>query len=212
MRIAHVRCRSAADRAPHAGYAQKVRRGDTEDSGDSADSNAQNARFIKAAICAGFYPQVLRADNPPPKYANVAGGAIEVEGPSEHCKVYDRVKGRVFMHPSSVNFTAGKFESGWLVHTEMVETSKVFVRECSMVPVYAMLLFGGEVTVDHEKSALMVDGWARFQASAKVGVLVRELRARLSQLMEYKVRCPESDVTRDPVILAMHELLGSDGF
>lgn len=189
-----------------------MRRGEDVDYDDASDLNAKNARFVKGAICAGFYPQVLRADNPPPKYANIAGGAIEVEGPSALVKVFDRQKGRVFMHPSSVNFSAGKFESGWLVHTEMVETSKVFVRECSMVPVYAMLLFGGEVTVDHEKAALVVDGWARFQASAKVGVLVRELRARLSQLLEFKVRSPETDVTRDPVIVAMHELLGSDGF
>ncbi len=52
--------------------------------------------------------------------------------------------GRVFLHPSSVNFSCGKFESGWLAYSEIVETSKVFVRESSMVPVYAVLLFGGE--------------------------------------------------------------------
>ena len=51
--------------------------------------------------------------------------------------------GRVFLHPSSVNFRCGKFESGWLAYSEIVETSKVFVRESSMVPVYAVLLFGG---------------------------------------------------------------------
>ena len=52
--------------------------------------------------------------------------------------------GRVFLHPSSLNFRCGRFESGWLVFSELVQTSKVFVRESSMVPVYAILLFGGE--------------------------------------------------------------------
>ena len=33
--------------------------------------------------------------------------------------------GRVFLHPSSVNFACGKFESGWLAYSEIVETSKV---------------------------------------------------------------------------------------
>lgn len=51
--------------------------------------------------------------------------------------------GRVFLHPSSLNFTCGKLESGWAVYSEVVETSKVFVRESSMVPIYAILLFGG---------------------------------------------------------------------
>jgi ATP-dependent RNA helicase DHX57 len=49
----------------------------------------------------------------------------------------------VFLHPGSVNFACGKFESGWLAYSEIVETSRVFVRESSMVPVYAVLLFGG---------------------------------------------------------------------
>lgn len=53
--------------------------------------------------------------------------------------------GRVFIHPGSVNFDIGKFESGWLVYTDMVATAKLYVRESSMVPVYALLLFGGKV-------------------------------------------------------------------
>ena len=53
--------------------------------------------------------------------------------------------GRVFIHPGSVNFDIGKFESGWLVYTDMVATAKLYVRESSMVPVYALLLFGGKL-------------------------------------------------------------------
>ena len=55
--------------------------------------------------------------------------------------------GRVFIHPGSVNFDVGKFDSGWLVYTEMVATAKLYVRESSMVPVYALLLFGGGVNL-----------------------------------------------------------------
>lgn len=52
--------------------------------------------------------------------------------------------GRVFIHPGSINFDVGKFESGWVVYTDMVATSKLYVRESSAVPIYALLLFGGE--------------------------------------------------------------------
>ena len=52
--------------------------------------------------------------------------------------------GRAFIHPGSVNFDVGRFDSGWLVYTELVATAKLYVRESSMVPVYALLLFGGK--------------------------------------------------------------------
>ena len=69
-----------------------------------------------------------------------------------HCKlllllllnITDAVTGRVFIHPGSINFDVGKFESGWMVYTDIVETSKLYVRESSAVPIYALLLFGGE--------------------------------------------------------------------
>jgi len=32
--------------------------------------------------------------------------------------------------------------------------------------VYALLLFGGELKVDHEKGRLTMDGWAEFNAPA----------------------------------------------
>ena len=54
-------------------------------------------------------------------YAQVESSAVQV-------KFFERTKGRVFHHPASVNFDCGRFESGWLVYTDMVETSKVRCR------------------------------------------------------------------------------------
>ena len=54
----------------------------------------------------------------------------------------------------------------------MTETSKVYAREVSMVPVYALLLFGGHMTVLHEEGALKLDGWATFRAPARIATLV----------------------------------------
>ena len=42
-----------------------------------------------------------------------------------------------------------------------------------MVPVYALLLFGGRLAVQHEEGTLTLDGWAKFRAPAKIGTLVR---------------------------------------
>ena len=49
----------------------------------------------------------------------------QVESSAVQVKFFERRKGRVFHHPASVNFDCGRFESGWLVYTDMVETSKV---------------------------------------------------------------------------------------
>lgn len=49
---------------------------------------------------------------------------------------------------------------------------QVYVREVSMVPVYALLLFGGAMSVQHEQGCIQLDGWASFQAPAKIAALV----------------------------------------
>lgn len=58
--------------------------------------------------------------------------------------------------------------AGWLVFTQLVETSRPFVREASMVPVYALLAFGGQLEVLHDQGLLLLDGWAKFKAPARV--------------------------------------------
>ena len=76
------------------------------------------------------------------------------------------------MHPSSVLFDVGKYECPWVIYTDMVETSKVFCREASMVPIYSLLLFGGRISIDHEASLIRLDNWATFKAPARIAVLV----------------------------------------
>ena len=176
------------------------------------DEYSGHARVVKAALASGFYPQLLRVQNPAAQFQKVHGGAIETEGSGAKVKIFDRERGRVFIHPSSINFTTGKFESGWLVFSDMMETSKIFIRECSMVPVYAVLLFGGNITVQHEKGMLIVDDWASFKSPARIGVLVRELRVELARLLERKIEDPALEISKSKLIDAMHHLLSTDGF
>lgn len=192
------------------GYAKRVRRNEEVDYNDPHDKNAEDARLVKAALTAGFYPQILRVDNPLPKYTQVSGGAVETDSKGVP-KLLERVKGRVFVHPSSINMHTSKFETGWLVFTEMVETSKVFVRQCSMAPVYSLLLFGGLLQVNHERGEITVDEWVKLRAPAKVGVLVRELRKLLDELLRSKLEDPGKDVSAHPVVRGMLELLRTDG-
>jgi ATP-dependent RNA helicase DHX57 len=176
------------------------------------DQFAGHARVVKAVLCAGLYPQLLRVDAPAAKFQHTSGGAFEVDATAKQLKFFDRERGRVFLHPSSSNFNRGRFESGWLVFSELVQTSKVFVRESSMVPVYSVLLFGGELGVSHGAGVVRVDGWATFRAPARIAVLVRELRAEVAALLGRKVADPGVDLSSSRVVEAMHHLLASDGF
>ena len=77
--------------------------------------------------CTVFSPQAW----PPSyeRYQKVDGGAFEVEPDPSTVKFFDRDRGRTFIHPGSVCFKTGKYDSGFVVYTSMTQTSKLFVRE-----------------------------------------------------------------------------------
>ena len=62
------------------------------------------------------------------------------------------------------------FESPYLLYHEKIKTSRVFIRDCSMVSVYPLVLFGGgQVNVQLQKGEFIVsldDGWIRFAAAS----------------------------------------------
>jgi ATP-dependent RNA helicase DHX57 len=185
--------------------------------GGVADRNAGVGRVVKAALVAGFYPQVVSVRHPETKFVQTAGGTVERESrDGRELKFFCEDVGRVFLHPSSVNASAGKFESPWLVFGERVETARVYVRDCTMVGAYALLLFGGDVEVDHEKGRVTMDGgWAQFSAPARIGVLIREMRAAVDKLLERHIDAPvaegEDDLSSSPVVKAVLELLATEG-
>ena len=178
---------------------------------DEVDVNSNVSRIIKAALVAGLYPKLVRAQHPVAKYAKTLGGAVEKMASGKEMKYYSRDVGRVFLHPTSVNFNVGKYESTWLVYGDRVQTSKVFVRDCTMVGSYPLLLFGGDLDVKHEQGKLVLDEWCEFNAPAKIGVLARELRKKIDQLLTNKVNSPGPISMDNPIVKAMLTLIESEG-
>jgi hypothetical protein len=64
-----------------------------------------------------------------------------------------------------------QYESPWLVYLQMMETSKVFVYDATMVHPYALLLFGGTVGVDHANGLVTVDKWIKFRSPSRIAIL-----------------------------------------
>lgn len=178
---------------------------------------------VQAALAAGLYPHIANIQWPSRKYVESTGGAIPASYKPGDLKYFvygegataDRNvrEGRCFIHPSSVCFSETEFNVPYVVFTEKVQTSKVFLRTCSAIPTYALLLFGGEVQVQHEASTLTVGGpWIRFHASGiKVGILVRRLRLALADLLARKFEDPAMDVAGSRVIDGILKLLRTSG-
>lgn len=179
--------------------------------GEGLKSNNSDARVVRGVVCAALYPNVLRVDTPELKYEQKRGGAVAKETfNSKDIKLRskpDRRNGgrdiplssgeRAFLHPESINFDEGNYGSRWLAFFSKVKTSRVFVRDATMVSPYAILLFGGDIEVRHEQGQLLVDGWMLFKAPARVAVLVRELRRNLDSMLLRKFANPDVDVVED---------------
>ena len=90
----------------------------------------------------------------------------------------------VQIHPCSVNFALPRFESRALVYHEKVQTSQIWLRDCTAVGALPLLLFGGEVARQPTAGTVTIDGWLKLDCAPKVAVLLAELRARLDCLLQ----------------------------
>lgn len=125
-------------------------------------------------------------------------GAMKMQPKAEELRFLTKNDGAVHIHPSSVNFMVTchtwfcsrwfrtvyvkqsgfcfssvqvrHYDSPYLVYHEKVKTSRVFIRDCSMVCVYPMVLFGGgQVNVELQHGEFIIsldDGWIRFTAAS----------------------------------------------
>eukprot|EP00741_Cyanophora_paradoxa_P004167 tig00000786_g4048.t1 len=169
---------------------------------------------VRAVLAAGLYPNVVSVELPetknPARVRGDGGGSMAKDHKAREITHSTKHDGRVHLHPGSVNFASTDFESRWLVFLEKVKTNKVFIRDSSMVSPFALLLFGGPISVDHQRAVVAVDGWIEFHAPARVAVLARELRALVDELLERKLAEPRTDVAASPVVRAITQVLSQE--
>jgi HrpA-like RNA helicase len=179
----------------------------------AASVNANNDNLVKAVIVGGLYPRVARIALPAAQFERLHAGAIQKEHEAREVKFFDSA-GRVFLHPSSVLFSESGWRKGYLAYFSKAETSKVFLRDATEVPMYGLLLFGGQITVNHWAGGLMLgkDGVVKLRAATRIGVLCAQLRRLLDAQLAEKIESPHgaADI-RDDVTQAMMALLARDG-
>ncbi|KAM7367031.1 hypothetical protein PAMP_014956 [Pampus punctatissimus] len=174
-----------------------------EATGPEANLNSDNIRLMSAMLCAALYPNVVQVRAPQGNYKMTSKGAMKMQPKANELRFMTKNDGYVHVHPSSVNYTVRHYNSPYLVYHEKVKTSRVFIRDCSMVSVYPLVLFGGgQVNVELHKGEFVIsldDGWIRFAAAShQVAEMVKELRWELDQLLEDKIRNPSMDLSSCP--------------
>ncbi|XP_046749004.1 putative ATP-dependent RNA helicase DHX57 isoform X1 [Diprion similis] len=165
-----------------------------EITGPAMNSNNENYKLLQGLLCAALYPNVAKVFTPEKSFQLQSAGAVPRQPKPEELK-FKTKDGYVNVHPSSVNFTVGHFSSPYLVFQEKIKTSRIFIREISMVPMLALVLFSGYgIDIELHNGTFILsleDGWIMFSVeSHRVAQLLQRMRVELVKLLEEKMQDP----------------------
>uniref|UniRef100_A0A1A9WLD3 Putative ATP-dependent RNA helicase DHX57 n=1 Tax=Glossina brevipalpis TaxID=37001 RepID=A0A1A9WLD3_9MUSC len=163
--------------------------------GSELNMNGDNNRLLISLLCASLYPNIVKILTPERSFVQTAGGAMPKMSTSKDLRFKTRIDGYVAIHPSSVNAYVGTFHSPFLVYQEKVKTSRIFIRECSMLPLIPLVLFAGsDLKIqlhDGDFLFLLEDGWIIIKShNYEIAEMIRCLRAELLKLLEEKICDP----------------------
>jgi len=127
---------------------------------------------------------------------------------------------RAFLHPSSLLFKECNYSCPYVVFSEQTVQpqnnsqypTRLSLGGCSEASVYALLLFGGGLAVDHHSACISVDGWIQFRGgSTTVVAMLQRLREAIDRLLLRKVEEPHLRIVEDKVARCVVKLITTDG-
>ncbi|KAG6412147.1 hypothetical protein SASPL_124816 [Salvia splendens] len=100
---------------------------------NKSQANAHNqysydVEMICAILCAGLYPNI-----------------VQCKRRGKRTAFYTKEVGKVDIHPGSVNAGIFVFPLPYLVYSEKVKTSSIYIRDSTNISDYALLMFGGNL-------------------------------------------------------------------
>lgn len=137
---------------------------------------------------------------------------------------------RIFIHPSSVNFSNASYNtSNYLLYGEKSianappsgnvkgnasnnnnQQEKIYIKDTCEVTAFALLLFGGALSYDSSKGLLLVDDWIRFACSERIAAIFFRIREEFHRVLQRKMendRMEQYDLSQDPIMNMVKELL-----
>ncbi|KAM3874618.1 ATP-dependent RNA helicase DHX29 [Diretmus argenteus] len=154
----------------------------------------QQMSVLNAVLTAGLYDSVARV------LCTTSVDVLEKVA----CTV-ETPQGRAQVHPSSVNRNLQTH--GWLLYQEKVKYTKIYLRDTTLISPFPMLLFGGEIDVQHRERLITLDGWIHFQAPVRIGVIFKHLRKLMDSLLEKKLENPKMNLEDEKTIQLILELI-----
>ncbi|XP_036164410.1 ATP-dependent RNA helicase DHX29 isoform X1 [Myotis myotis] len=120
----------------------------------------------------------------------------------------ETAQGKAQVHPSSVNRDLQTY--GWLLYQEKVRYARVYLRETTLISPFPVLLFGGDIEVQHRERLLSVDGWIHFQAPVKIAVIFKQLRVLIDSVLRKKLENPKMSLENDKILQIITELIKTE--
>lgn len=156
---------------------------------------SNDLEMVCAILCAGLYPNV-----------------VQCKRRGKRTAFYTKEVGKVDIHPASVNASVHLFPLPYLVYSEKVKTSSIYIRDSTNISDYSLLMFGGNLTPSKRGDGIeMLGGYLHFSASKSVLDLIKKLRVELDKILKRKIEEPHFDVSVEGkgVVAAVVELLHS---
>uniref|UniRef100_A0A8B9FYB8 ATP-dependent RNA helicase DHX29 n=1 Tax=Amazona collaria TaxID=241587 RepID=A0A8B9FYB8_9PSIT len=150
--------------------------------------------LLKAVLTAGLYDNVGKI---------IYTKSVDIT--EKLACMVETAQGKAQVHPSSVNRDLQTY--GWLLYQEKVRYAKVYLRETTLISPFPILLFGGDIEVQHRERLLTVDGWIHFQAPVKIAVIFKQLRVLIESVLKKKLENPKMSLEDDKVLHIIKELI-----
>ncbi|XP_069705785.1 ATP-dependent DNA/RNA helicase DHX36 [Periplaneta americana] len=174
---------------------------------EDSNINSHNLSLVKAVICAGLYPNVAIVKSIKKK-KRTGQVIVKLKTPED---------GSVCIHPRSINEKQTEFESPYLLYHLKLKSTSIYLHDTTMVYPLPLLFFGKgvDVCIECDMEVIAVDESIRFRCLHSTANLVKELRKRLDQLLEYKITHPGTinwsrSSTEGAVMRAIIELITSE--
>jgi len=110
---------------------------------------------------------------------------------------------QIHFHRTSVNARKKRFskDQNWVVFFEKFGTpNRISVSTTCFVNSLPLLIFGGPLVVKHTDRIVVLDGWMEIEMAAQIGVMMKELRRRVENLLQKLVNMSDdgnSNSTRE---------------
>ncbi|KAM9138912.1 ATP-dependent RNA helicase DHX29 isoform 1-T1 [Pangshura tecta] len=180
-----------------AGFAAPTTHHMWEENRTTQSLSLQEIALLKAVLTAGLYDNVGKI-----MYMK------SVDITEKLACMVETAQGKAQVHPSSVNRDLQTY--GWLLYQEKIRYAKVYLRETTLISPFPVLLFGGDIEVQHRERLLSVDGWIHFQAPVKIAVIFKQLRVLIESVLKKKLENPKMSLEDDKILHIIKELIKTE--